>query len=291
MTILVTTGDRPEQWAECLRAELPDRRFVVDPTDVDPADIEYVVTWRHDPVELHSFPNLRAVLQTGAGYDHLDLDALPDVPIVRLIDPAMADDIALYVVSWVIHFQRDFDRCATAQRDAEWIRLAPRFPRDVTVGVLGAGAIGNVVMSRLDALGFGVVGWSRSSHDRTLDQFFADSDVVVDLVPLSPATTGLVGAAELEALGDGVLINVGRGGTVDDDALLVALDGPMRHAVLDVFDTEPLPKESPMWRHSKLTVTPHLAGRTDPVTAAGVVASSIATLERGEDPAGLIARG
>ena len=284
VTILVTNAGSTEKWTHRLRELLPDRRIenVVDA--VDPADVEYVVTWRSDPAWLRSLPNLKAILQTGAGFDHLDLDAFPAVPTVRLVDPGMADDIALFVVSWVIHFQRDFDRFRDAQPAADWIDPSPRFPRDVTVGVLGAGAIGNVVIDHLDRLGFETIGWSRSSHDRPMLQFFADADIVVDLVPLSAATRGVIGTDELTALGDGVLVNVGRGATVDTDALLEALDGDLRHAVLDVFETEPLPQDSPLWRPPKVTVTPHIAGRTDPHTAAEVVVASIAELEAGRLP-------
>ncbi len=284
MTILVTNAGSTDKWTARLRELLPERRIENDSESVDPAEVEFVVTWRSDPEWLCSLPNLKAVLQTGAGFDHLDLDAFPPVPVVRLVDPGMADDIALFVVSWVIHFQRDFDQFRSAAAESTWVDPSPRFPRDVTVGVFGAGAIGNVVIEHLDRLGFATIGWSRSSHDRPMLQFFTDADIVVDLVPLSDATRGVIRAEQLAALGDGVLINVGRGATVDTAALLTALDGDLRHAVLDVFEVEPLPTDSPLWGHPKVTVTPHIAGRTDPHTAAEVVVASISELETGRLP-------
>ena len=258
---------------------------------VEPGTVTHVAMWRLSSDRLASYTNLEAVLMMGAGYDHLDLHTLPDVPIVRLIDPAMADDIALYVLSWVIHFQRDFDRYAAMQHTATWRgELVPVFARDFTVGVLGAGEIGTTVLDTCGRHGFSTVGWSRSSHDRSLDEFFRDCDVVVDLVPLSSETRGLIGATELAALGNGVLINVGRGATVDTAALIDALDGELRAAVLDVFETEPLPPESPLWHHPKVTVTPHVAGRSDPVTASPVIAASVAALAAGRRPLGTISR-
>ena len=278
---MVVEGIDGGSWVGYLAAALPDVDFhrvdahlldadtgAAPDTQLDPDTVTLVAMWRLPVEHLARYTNLEAILMLGAGYDHLDLDALPDVPVVRLIDPAMADDIALYVLSWVIHFQRDFDRFGAMQQMTTWRgELAPVFARDFTIGVLGAGEIGRTVLDTCAGHGFTTVGWSRSAHDRPLGDFFRDCDVVVDLVPLSDATRGLIGATELAALGDGVLINVGRGPTVDTAALLEALDGELRAAVLDVFDIEPLPGDSPLWHHPKVIVTPHVAGRSGPVTA------------------------
>ncbi len=259
--------------------------------DVDPERVTHVVMWKLPAERIATLVNLEAILMMGAGYDHLDLDALPDVPIIRLIDSAMADDIAQYVLSWVIHFQRDFDRFAGMQQSATWRGdISPVFARDVTVGVFGSGVIGARVLETCAHHGFSTVGWSRSDHDRPLLQFFADCDVVVDLLPLTDTTRSAIGVAELAALDDGVLINVGRGATVDTEALLAALDGPLRAAVLDVFEIEPLSPTSPLWSHPLITVTPHVAGRSDPVTAVPVIAASIDSLRVGAMPAGVISR-
>ena len=259
--------------------------------DVDPTSVEFVLMWNLSAEQLTTYGNLRGVLMGGAGFDHLDLAAMPEVPFVRLIDPGMARDIASYVLAWTIHFQRDFDHFAVAASERTWMAdPPPRFAREVTVGVLGLGAIGEVVREVCDGHGFATLGWSRSNHDRSLVEFFADSDVVVNLVPLSAATRGVVGSSELTALDDGVLINVGRGPTVDTEALLAALDDRLRAAVLDVFDAEPLPSDSPLWGRSDVIVTPHVAGRSDPVTAAPVVAASVVELLAGRTPVATIPR-
>lgn len=293
MTVLVAVGPGSSKWADELRLSFADSQIAVSTMrdDVDPDQVEFVVMWSLPGDQLATYSNLRAILLVGAGFDHLDLDALPDVPIVRLIDPSMASDIALYVLSWVIHFQRDFDRFGTAQTVGAWREdLDVAFPRDYTVGVLGAGEIGNVVLGTCAAHGFETLGWSRSAHDRSLLQFFEDCDVVVNLVPLSDATRHLVGAAELDALGTGVLINAGRGGTVDTAALITALDGRLRAAVLDVFETEPLPTGSALWSRDDVIVTPHVAGRSDPVTAAPIIAANISRLVAGTVPEATISR-
>lgn len=291
MNVMVVEGLDGGAWVGHLAAALP--HFEVHHVDVeiDPDSVTHVAMWWLPAQRLATYTNLEAILLMGAGFDHLDLAGLPDVPVIRLIDPAMADDIALYVLSWVIHFQRDFDQYARMQATATWRgELTPVFARDFTIGVLGAGQIGSTVLAACAASGFSTVGWSRSAHDRPLENFFRDCDVVVDLVPLSDDTRGVIGARELVALGGGVLINVGRGPTVDTAALIEALDGELRAAVLDVFDTEPLPAESPLWHHPRAIVTPHVAGRSDPVTAAPVIAASVAQLDAGATPAGTVNR-
>ena len=291
MNMLLVDSGEDDSWLAELARHLPDFDVRSSVGDVDPAAVTHVAMWRLPDEQLAAMPNLEAICTMGAGFDHLDLDALPDVPIVRLVDPAMANDIALYVLSWVIHFQRGFDQFSANQTAATWRGdVVPVFQRDYTVGVFGSGAIGQVVLDTCAHHGFATLGWSRSNHDRPLNQFFTDCDLVVDLVPLSSATRGVIGAGELAALGDGVLINVGRGATVDTDALLGALDGDLRAAVLDVFDVEPLPADSPLWSHDKVIVTPHIAGRSDPMTAAPIIAASIAELRSGSLPAATIQR-
>lgn len=291
MSVMVVEGLDGGAWVGHLDAALPHVEVHHVDAEIDPARVTHAAMWRLAPERMATYTNLEAILLMGAGFDHLDLTTLPDVPIVRLIDPAMADDIALYVLSWAIHFQRDFDRYGAMQRTSTWRgELAPVFARDFTIGVFGAGQIGGAVLHTLAVNGFATVGWSRSTHDRPIEAFFRDCDVVVDLVPLSDATRGIIGAPQLAALGRGVLINVGRGPTVDTAALIEALDGDLRAAVLDVFDTEPLPPESPLWSHPKVIVTPHVAGRSDPVTACPVIAASVDELSAGRLPAGTINR-
>lgn len=288
MTIVVDAGEPDDVWKSELERLLPDDAVAGKDDPVNPADVEFVVHWQHPIARILGYTNLQGVVLSSAGYDHVPSVVRVSVPVVRLIDPAMAHDIALYCLSWVVHFQRNFDRFADQQPRAEWRKHEPLFPRDFTVGVLGRGQIGSVVLRVVADQGFNAVGWSRSDNDRSLTELFADCDVVINLLPYGDQTHHLVNADLLSALGDGVLINVGRGGTVDYVALLDALDGDLRAAVLDVFETEPLPGDSPLWTHPKIRITPHIAGRTDPYTAAPIVAQSIESLRRGESPTGLI---
>ncbi|MFW2383133.1 MAG: NAD(P)-dependent oxidoreductase [Acidimicrobiales bacterium] len=288
MTIVVDPGSFTAQWMEQLRIHLPEDHLVTHHAEVDPREVEFVVHWQHPTERILSYPNLKALVLASAGFDHIAPEVRATVPVVRLLDPAMADDIALYCLSWIIHFQRDFDLFAQNQLTARWEKGDQRFARHYTVGVLGQGKIGSAVRETISGQGFPVIGWSRSNNDRSLVTFFADCDVVVNLLPNNEGTRRLISTDLLSALGDGVLINVGRGPTVDSDALLSSLDGPLRAAVLDVFDTEPLPEQDPLWSHPKTVITPHIAGRTDPHTAAPVVANNIRLLRAGQSPTGLV---
>jgi glyoxylate/hydroxypyruvate reductase A len=288
VTTVVDAGGPDEVWMSELQRLLPLESFVHKDQPVDPATVEFVVHWQHPTEKILSYPNLAGVVLASAGFDHVPAEIRAAVPVVRLIDPAMAVDIAHFCLSWIIHFQRNFDRFAEQQSRFEWRKLEPIFPRNFTVGVLGRGQIGTIVLDAIAEHGFAAVGWSRSNHDRSLNQFFADCDVVVNLLPNTEETQGLVSTDLLSALGNGVFINVGRGPTVDSGALLGALEGQLRAAVLDVFDTEPLPETDPLWSHPKTIITPHIAGRTDPYTAAPVVADNIRLLRAGKAPAGLV---
>lgn len=249
--------------------------------------------------QLASLPNLEWVHSTWAGVEAL-IDALrPDVNIVRMVDPQLAETMSEAVLTWVLYLHRDMPRFVRRQRERVWdpvpvtVRAAER-----RVGILGLGALGVAAAERLRDNGFAVAGWSRSPKsvdgvecvdgDDGLATLFAGSDIVVNLLPDTPATAGLLGAADaFDRMRPGAsILNVGRGPTIDDGALLAALDsGRVGHAVLDVFVEEPLPVDHPYWTHESVTVLPHITGPTSDSTAAEIVAANLVQwLETGDLP-------
>ncbi len=298
MAIMLRMLQNIGPWTEALQQRYPGESIVTSTDEmvemgIEPEAIDYIVGWKVKWHELHLYPNLKGVLLSSAGIDHLDWDVIPDdLPVVRLIDPSMTNEIAAYAVHWVVHFTRFFDRYRGQQDTTTW--QVEQREHIKTVGVLGLGAIGTVVADRMTDFDYPVVSWSRSAKDtpygrhyvgaQELEEFFQAADLVVNLLPLSDATRHIVGAQQLSALGDGVMINAGRGGTIDTDALLTALNGDLHAAVLDVFETEPLPDDSPLWNHPKVTITPHIAGETNPYTATQVIAANIDRINRDEEP-------
>lgn len=286
-----------DAWLAEFRSGLPDDEFRVWPDIGDPSEIEFVIAWNMPVSAFAEMTNLRGILVMGAGVSHLrPFDELPDVPIVRLVDTEVARDMAAYAVHWVIHFHRGFDAYAAAQRERTWERQAAYLPRsEFTVGVLGLGNIGRAVSDAATALGYRVVGWSRSgaahgdievySADE-LGEFLGQSHALVNVLPLTAATRRLLGAERLAQLPAGaVVINIGRGGTIDDEALFAALDtGHVHAAVLDAFRGEPLAPDSPMWDQPGIVVTPHISGSTFARSAARYIIANIARIRAGEEP-------
>lgn len=286
MSILLACNfeaDERAQWLALLRRHLPgesitDRRSAGDDTQVDIALVA-------NPPRgaLAGLPNLRLVQSLWAGVDRLLADdTLPaDVPLARLVDPAMNEAMAETALWAVLALQRDFFDYAAQQRHAHWLQRAPRRADETPVVVLGRGQMGGTVQRRLQANGYPVRGWS--TRDGAWPQVLHEAEIVINLLPLTPATRGLLDAHAFAAMKRGAcLVNLARGAHVVEADLLAALDlGPLRHAVLDVFDTEPLPADHPFWAHPQITVLPHVAAQTDPRSAAGVVAAQVRALRGG----------
>ena len=281
-------GER-DTWLALLRAELPHETLVVEP---DPA-VDVAIVANPRPGELQGLPRLALIQSLWAGVERLLADASvpPQVPIARMVDPAMNEAMAETALWAVLSLQRDFFDYARQQSVSTWHAYPQRRADELAVLVLGRGQMGRAVARRLSANGFRVAAWS--SRDGALAPRLAEADVVINLLPLTPATRGLFGAATLAAMRRGAsLVNLARGGHVVDDELLGALDaGHLRHAVLDVFDVEPLPASHRYWRHPRVTVLPHVAAATDARSAAAIVAANVRRLRAGEPLAHLVDRG
>jgi glyoxylate/hydroxypyruvate reductase A len=302
MAILFQSGvDRWSDWQPRLQALLPGDTFRRHPDIGDPAAIEFAVVWKPPPGLLASLPNLKGVLSIGAGVDHILADpTLPNVPVVRLLDPSLATQMAEYVTLHVLAHHRRQGEYAAQQRDGVWRILDVPDATRRRVGIMGFGALGEAAADRLAPFGFPLAGWAR--HQRTHDgvalfagddglaPFLARTDILVCLLPLTPATSGVLNARTLALLPKGAaLINAARGAHVVIADLLAALDSShLSGATLDVFPDEPLPADHPLWRHPKVTVTPHVAAITWPDHAAAIIAGSIQRLRAGRPVAGTV---
>jgi len=265
------------------------------------ADIAYALVWKPEPGLLKSLPNLKIVFSLGAGVDHILLrDAdLPDVPIVRIVDPDLTMRMGEYVVLHVLlHHRRHLDY-QDLQRQRRWKALHQPPASAVKVGVMGLGELGRDAARKLSGLGFDVAGWSRTQKtlkgiacfagQAELDGFLARTDILVCLLPLTRETRGILNRALFARLrrdgplGGVVLINAGRGELQVGADILAALDaGELKAASLDVFETEPLPENSPFWRHPRVVVTPHVAAFSDPQVLTRNVADQIEAFEAGK---------
>ena len=289
--------DDPKIWGDALRANIPDLDFRVYPDVGNPDDIRHVLAWKAYPRFFEPFRNLAQVINLGAGIDALaGRSDLPDVPISRLSDPGMVALMRSYVLFAVIRYARDIPSFEEAQRRREWRYIHPRALHQIKVGVMGLGRLGAAVASALVEAGFDVRGWDneakaiagvtcfRGAGER--DRFLGAIEILVNMMPLTPETTGLIDRGVLHALPMGAkFVNASRGPVVDEPALVEALRaGQIGGATLDVFWQEPLPPDHPFWTMENVLITPHLASITVPETAARDVAESIRRVSAGGEP-------
>ncbi len=288
-------ADDPAAWTAALMRQMPDLDVRVWPAVGDVRDIEVALLWRYPKGDLTRYPNLKLMCSLGAGVEHILEDPhLPDVPLTRIVDPELAGDMAAYVTAAVLRHHCAFPDYARFQAERLWRKIPRPHTRERTVGIMGLGEMGRACAEMLRAHGFPVVGWSRSARAvpgidclagaAGLPAFLARAQVLICLLPLTPETRGIIDADLLRKLPRGAfLVNAARGGHVVDADLIAALDsGHLAGATLDVFEPEPLPPTSPLWGHSKILVTPHVASLTDPETSCAQVAENIRRLRAGE---------
>ena len=285
-------------WSEALREVMPDATVLRHgEDDFAPEAIDYLATFRPTPGLIKALTSLNVVFSLGAGVDGIvsDPDYPKHVPLVRFVDHTLAREMAQYVVMHVLIHHRSQRRFDAYQAVNKWRQRPPlRSTEDTRVGILGLGEIGTLCAERLRDLDFPVTGWSRTRKSvrgvesfagaGELAPFLAHTDILVCLLPLTDETRGILNAKTLALMPKGgFVINVARGGHLIEDELVVAIDsGHLSGATLDVFQTEPLPADSPLWNHPKITVTPHVAAITDPRAAASSIAAGVAAHRRGD---------
>lgn len=303
MSIVLNPWSRPDEWVGELQAALPDERVHLWPECPDPTAVEFVIAWRMKRADLSTFTSLRAILSLGAGAEQWQKEGTPDVDIVRLADPAMSDEMAAYALHWVIRLQRRFDVMAEQQAASTWELVDYRQGPGFRVGILGYGTIGSRIGRAFSDLGFPVNAWSRSGTEDAnvrsfrggdeLAAFLGSSDAVINVLPNTEATTGLLDAERLSQFSNGaIFINIGRGTVLSaEDDLLTALDdGPLAAAVLDVTEPEPPSAGSRLFTHPRVHLTPHVAGSTQVATASRLIADNILRIRAGERPFPLVDR-
>ncbi|MGB3866781.1 MAG: glyoxylate/hydroxypyruvate reductase A [Xanthobacteraceae bacterium] len=292
----------PQRWLKRFDAVAGGRKVVLlpDPEWIgDPDEVHYAAVWKPPAGVLAGFRKLRVIFNLGAGVDALLADpTLPRVPVVRVAVDDLTGRMTEYVVLHVLTHHRRLLELRDNQSRGLWRPRAQWAAGGVTVGVMGLGALGRDAAQVLRRIGFRVVGWSASpkaidgvecfSGDDGLAPFLARTHILVCLLPLTPRTRHILDRRLLESLsrdsplGGPVLINAGRGGLqVEADILSCLDDGTLHAATLDVFETEPLPADSPLWSHPRVVVTPHNAADTDPDAISAYVVEQIARFEAG----------
>lgn len=304
MSILYRSdAPRAAAWASYFAEHAPDLDFRVWPDAGKLDEVEYLIAWQAPAEFLATLPRLKVLFSSGAGVDHVDFSAVPaHVPIVRMVEPGIINGMVEYVSLAVLALHRDFFDYVAAKAARVWnpLEVPPASAR--SIGVMGMGSLGRAVLERLGTYGFRLRGWNRSlrrmdgvesfAGPDQLQPFLEGCDILICLLPLTPATRGILNRKLFSALPAGAaLINVGRGPHLVDADLVEALDsGRLSRAILDVTDPEPLPAEHPFWTHPRVFLTPHVASMTQPETAAPILLENVRRYRRGEPLLNLIDR-
>jgi glyoxylate/hydroxypyruvate reductase A len=272
-------------WRDALGHALPEAEWLdIAAARRESGAVTAAVVANPPPGSLQGLPNLRLIQSLWAGVDRLLADGtLPaGVPIARMVDPAMNAAMAETALWAVLSLHRGFFAYARRQREGLWLAHAQRRADEVHVLVLGQGQMGRAAAERIAQQGYRVSGWRRDGAP--LPPLLATTDIVINLLPLTPDTRGLLDARFFATLpSKASVVNLARGAHVVDDHLLAALDsGHLRHAVLDVFHTEPLPAGHAYWQHPRVTLLPHAAALTDPRSAAVVAAANLRAARDGQ---------
>lgn len=299
MRLIINSGGAQaiDEWRAKFQVFAPELDVVGWHEDADPASVDYALVWAPDAGRLATFPNLKLIISAGAGVDHILAD--PQLPrhlsIARMVTTRTQTEMAEFVLTSALMLTRDIKRVVDNQARRHWeIFDSLRVAADMRVGIMGLGHLGVASAQLLSRVGFPVSGWSRGASkleglpsyagQDQFAEFLAATDILVCLLPATDATRGILNAATLSQLPRGAsLINAGRGSHMVTQDVIDALDsGHLQQAVLDVFEQEPLPPDSPLWSHPGIIITPHCAAIPDRTERARHTALLIAANERGE---------
>jgi glyoxylate/hydroxypyruvate reductase A len=304
MAFLVACSSRADRFAAEIRALDPGLDLRIAPDIGRAEEIDTALVWQPPAGLLATLPGLQLIVSVGAGVDALMLDpTLPrGVPLVRFVDPDLTGRMAEYIALHVLYHHRRMGEFRELQTRAIWNYLPEPAAHEVRVGLMGLGVLGSAAAGVLKPFGYRLRGWSRTPRPldgvacfngaAELDAFLAETDILAVLLPLTPETRGILSRglfAQLSRAGRSrflpgpVLINAGRGGLQIDADIVAALQaGDLYAASLDVFETEPLPPASPLWRHPRVVITPHNAAESAPAAIARYALRQMQAHQRGE---------
>lgn len=271
----------------------------------DPNAIEFALCWEPADDAFARYPSLRLISSIAAGVDTiLPCSSLPaEVPVTRVRDPQQASDMAAFAVHHVVGEHRGMARYGRQQTARIWQRNPYNPTPEFRISVLGHGLMGRAVADALSGLGYDVVAFAKNprpesgsirvySQDEGKLTAVRDAHILINLLPGTPETTGLLDRSVFSAMArGGMLINLGRGRHLVEKDLIEALDsGQLHHAAIDVVLAEPLSRDHVFWTHPKISLTPHIAAESRKAHVARLVCDDIRSLLEGKSPIGLIDR-
>jgi len=302
--LVISPGRDPESWVEALKEQHPGLNIYVYPEDHDKEEVDFALTWNHPRGIFKNYPNIKVIASMGAGVDHITSDPeLPEnVKITKVVDKRLEEDMGTFVLSLVLAHQKNLLHYRESQKNEKWDPVPYTRNNDVKVGILGIGNLGQSVANSLLKNGFQVIGFSKNKKDfkdvesyageDEFDDFLEQTDILVNMLPLTPDTEKILNKELFEKLPKGAyLINVARGEhLVEQDLLAKVDDGHLSGAALDVFWEEPIRDEHPFWKHPKIRVTPHVASVTQPNSVVPQIIENYERLQEGKELKNVVKR-
>lgn len=302
--VIIRQDGKTEMWKKALLAAEPDLRIYGYHDEHDKDDVDMALIWKHPKGALAAYQNLKCIASSGAGVDFIfeDAEAPTDLPITRVVDEYLAQDMSEHVLALILAYLKHLDHYKIDQFNKVWSPVQYRRIADFKVGILGLGVLGQVLAKDLVKFGFRVQGWSNSGKSlenvqsfagkEGLSPFLKTTEILVCLLPLTQETYGILNKELLLQLPKGAyLINVARGGHLVDKDLLEMLDnGHLSGAGLDVYHQEPLNTDHPFWEHPKIHMTPHYASVSDTDFVVPQILENYRRLQNGEPLLNLISK-
>ena len=294
--------DDPNVWREAFSLYAPKMQFYVWPDCDIPDSVELALVWHPPDGMLNNFRNLRLISSLGAGVDHLlNISDLPKgISITRIVEDSLTEQMVNYVVMATLYCHRGMPNYVLQQKDHIWKSENSTLSQDCSIGIMGLGVLGQAAASALRDLNFKIYGWSRTKKNisgissyaglNELNDFLKNVNILVCLLPLTNETENIINKDLLYNLPSGAyLINVGRGKHVIESDLINVLDsGHIEHAFLDVTREEPLPKNSKLWDHPKITLTPHVAAITNAASSSRQIIKNLDLVRSNLKPKNLV---
>ena len=294
--VIIRQDNKIDVWKNAILANAPKTR-VYSYLEEHPKDkITMALVWKHPKGILNRYPHLKCIASSGAGVDFIfnDPDGPKHIPITRVVDPMLANDMSEFIIALVFNHLKNLNLYKADQLSHNWIPKNYVRIKDVIIGIMGMGELGNHVAKSLRHIGFKVQGWANSSKtmagiktfvgQKELPPFLCTTNILICLLPLTERTSGILDKQLFKQLPQGAfIINVARGGHMVDSDLLEFLEkGHLSGAGLDVFHEEPLPKGHPFWNHPKIHITPHIASVTDIASVVPQILENYERLQNGQ---------
>jgi glyoxylate/hydroxypyruvate reductase A len=304
LNIFVSTGSKTTKYKKILEEEIKNQFLEYNIIEDISRNSEVNAIIYSDESEISDFsifPDDAVIFSIFAGVEKTLLNKSIRQPLVRLIDIEMTECMAEWCAAHVLRYHLDLDEYIKPEKN-EWKSYSTErlLANQVNVGILGLGILGTATANKLRKLDFNVTGWSTTEKNLSgikslvglngLAKILSNSDYLILLLPLTEETKNIINSGSLKMVKKGaILINAGRGGLIEDNDLLKALDsGKISRCTLDVFDEEPLPKEHPFWFHDKVTVTPHISAPTRLQSSIKSILKNIGRIKKGLQPNGLV---